>query len=166
MRKLLFAIVAAILVAGCAGVPMPQNSVQQVAQLPSTVCWWFGGMAHCPPADGSAFVLPCTSASSAYERPVPVIPIAYTAPAAQVVGVIAPTDARGRPMKSAEVCSQYGCTAVNTPAPLVRYAPYQPLTPIWVQPPPVACAKVILWESTQGYGPWGLPSGPPLHRRN
>ncbi|GEM_PF-3249486 len=134
-------------------------------QTVQRVCWLFGGKMYCPPTDGSQLVLPCESANALYERPIPVIPVLSAAPTTQVVGVIAPTDARGRPMPAAEICSQYGCTGANTPTPIVQYQSYQPQTAVWVQEPPKACAKIIVWGPQLGTGPWGLPSGPPLHRR-
>ena len=162
MKKLLFAITVAILVAGCAGMPTYRH--QSIAQLPDRVCWRFGGKVHCPPADGSQLVLPCDSPSAVYERAIPVIPALPAVPAARVVGVITATDASGKPMKVAEVCSQYGCSGVTTPAPIVEYMPYQPPVAIWVQEPPKACPKIPVWGSKLGNGPWGLPSGPRLQR--
>jgi hypothetical protein len=75
------------------------------------------------------------------------------AQSAEVVGTITPTDVNGKPMKAAEVCGQYGCTGVRTPARIVQYPAYQPPIAWHVQEPAKACAKVIIWGNTAGTGP-------------
>lgn len=137
----------------------------------ATDCFLFNGQKYCPVASEVAEqprseVQPCRSTSCLvpdYWNRLPKPEVKVIEP--RVTAVVAPTDAAGAPAAYVNTCSQYGCTVSKAPVVAVEIPPSEPPKVFWYQPGPVAVPTVIFWGPQLGYGPWGLPSGPPLRRR-
>lgn len=97
-------------------------------------------------------------------RNIPPLPEPPIAPEPAVTAVIAPVDAMGKPAEYVQVCDNGGCWVTKAPVVVVEYPPPQPPNVYWYQPPAYNVPKVVTWGPWLGYGPWGLPSGPPLRR--
>lgn len=130
----------------------------------ANACFMFAGQEYCATGSG---VEPCRSTACLvpdYRDKLPTPGIKVIDP--KITSVVAPTDAAGKPTKFVNDCSPYGgCVVREAPFVTVETPPPQLPQVYWYQPAPVAVPTVIRWGPMLGYGPWGLPSGPPLRRR-